>query len=292
MSPSLQDRGLAPSVRKFAPWAGFAAACAGLILLAASPAFAADPKFPALTGRVVDDAHVLNPAVVSELTQRSEDIEKQSGRQMVVATVPSLQGLEIEDYGYRLGRAWAVGEKGKNTGAILLVAPTERKVRIEVGYGLEGDITDALSSVVINQKILPRFRAGDIPGGVQAGGDALADLMALPSDQLQQKSAEAAATPRAADSDRPHASHGIPIVFLIFIMIWVFSAVFRGRGRYGQGGGGVGSWLPWVILGGMAGRGGRDDDWGGGGGGGFGGGGGGFSGGGGSFGGGGSSGSW
>lgn len=286
MIPHRGGRGRSPLA------AGLATALAlvGLLFLAAAPARAADPTFPPLTGRVVDAAHVLTPEVVSDLTQRSAAIEGQSGRQLVVATVPSLGGLEIEDYGYKLGRAWGIGEKGKNNGLILLVAPNERKVRIEVGYGLEGDVTDALSSVVINQKILPRFRAGDIPGGVQAGGDALADLLALPDDQLKQKSAEAAAQPRQAQSDRPRASHGIPVVVIVFIMIWVFSMIF---GRRGGRGGGAG-WLPWVILGAMSGRGGRDDDWGGGGGSGWGGGGGGggFSGGGGSFGGGGSSGSW
>ena len=268
-----------------------ALAFVGLFLFASAPAHAADPAFPPLTGRVVDAAHVLTPDVISELTQRSAQIEGQSGRQLVVVTVPSLGGLEIDDYGYRLGRAWGIGEKGKNDGLILLVAPNERKVRIEVGYGLEGDVTDALTSVVINQKILPRFKAGDIPGGVQAGGDALADLLVLPSGELKDKSAAAASEPRQAATDRPHASHGIPIVFIVFVMFWVFSLIF---GRRGGGGGGAG-WLPWVILGAMSNRGGRDDDWGGGGGsgwGGGGGGGGGFSGGGGSFGGGGSSGSW
>ena len=286
MNPLFGGRGHSPLT------AGLATVLAlvGLLFFSVAPARAADPAFPPLTGRVVDAAHVLTPEVVSELTQRSAAIEASSGRQLVVATVPSLGGLEIEDYGYKLGRAWGIGEKGKNTGLILLVAPTERKVRIEVGYGLEGEVTDALSSVVINQKILPRFKAGDISGGVQAGGDALADLLALPSDQLQQKSAEAAATPRVSDADRPHARHGIPVIVVIVIMIWVFSMIF---GRRGGRGGGAG-WLPWVILGAMSNRGGRDDDWGGGGGGwgGGGGGGGGFSGGGGSFGGGGSSGSW
>jgi uncharacterized protein len=283
--PALPAR-LRRAFRPATVWAAFAAVLAGLTLLIAAPAMAADPTFPPLTGRVVDDAHILTPAVISELTERSAAIEAQSGRQLVIATVPSLQGHEIEDYGYKLGRAWGVGEKGKNNGAILLVAPNERKVRIEVGPGLEGDLTDALTSVIINQSILPRFKAGDLAGGVQAGGDALAGLMALPDDQLREKAAFAAA--KAKDSEGADVRHGIPVVFIIFIMIWVFSAIF-GRGRRG----GALGWLPWVILGAMSSRGGRDDDWGGGGGGwGGGGGGGGFSGGGGSFGGGGSSGSW
>ncbi|CAN5385205.1 hypothetical protein BH09PSE2_BH09PSE2_25860 [soil metagenome] len=214
-----------------------AAAFGGLIAaltLIASPALAADPTFPALSGRVVDAAHILTPDAVQHITERSAAVEAQSGRQLVVATVPSLQGLEIEDYGYKLGRAWGIGEKGKNNGLILLVAPTEKKVRIEVGYGLEGDITDALSSVVMDQKILPRFRAGDLPGGVSAGADALADLMALPADQLQAKSAAAASERATTRTERPSARHGIPIIFVLFLLFWVFTAVFGRRG--GRGG--------------------------------------------------------
>ena len=123
--------------------------------LCALPAFAA-PKFPPLTGRVVDDAQILSPDVERDLTDKLESLETTTGRQLVVATVPSLQGYPIEDYGYQLGRAWGIGEKDKDTGAILLVAPNERKVRIEVGYGLEPVMTDALSSVIIQSAILPK----------------------------------------------------------------------------------------------------------------------------------------
>jgi uncharacterized protein len=148
---------------------------AALILLFTSPALAAGPTFPALTGRVVDDANILSPQVEAELTTKLENLEKTSGRQLVVATVPSLQGYEIEDYGYQLGRAWGIGEKGTNTGALLIVAPNERKVRLEVGYGLEPILTDALSSVIIQTTILPKFKAGDLEGGVVAGTDAIAN---------------------------------------------------------------------------------------------------------------------
>ena len=246
------------------------------ILLIALPALAA-PTFPKLTGRVVDDANILSPAVEASLTEKLAGLETSAGHQLVVVTLPSLQGLEIEDYGYQLGRAWAIGDAKIDDGALLIVAPNERKVRIEVGYGLEGVMTDALSSVIIQSAILPKFKAGDMEGGVVAGTDALVQQLSLPDDQA--KANAAAATAKARD----HRS-GPPLPFIIFfIVFWVIIASLRGRRR-----GGLGSALPWIILGSMGGggRGGGGGGWGGGGGGG------GFSGGGGSFGGGGSSGGW
>ena len=244
-------------------------------ILFALPALA-DPKFPPLTGRVVDDAHVLSPQVQQQLTDKLQTLESTTGRQLVVATVPTLQGYPIEDYGYQLGRTWGIGEKGKNTGAILLVAPTERKVRIEVGYGLEPVLTDALSSVIIQSAILPKFRDGDLQGGVVDGTNAIVEQLSLPADQAKVRV-------QAASQPERHKAQGSPIAgFLVFLFIvFVLSSLLRGRR-----GGGLGSALPWIVLGALSGgRGGRDDGWGGGGGGGF-------SGGGGSFGGGGSSGSW
>ena len=114
-----------------------------LLLILASRALAAAPKFPTLTGRVVDDAGVLDASTQSQLTDMLAAHERATGEQVVVVTLDSLQGFSIEDYGYQLGRYWGIGQKGKNTGAILIVAPKEHKVRIEVGYGLEGTLTDA-----------------------------------------------------------------------------------------------------------------------------------------------------
>ena len=146
---------------------------AGLFLaFLALPAVAA-PTFPALTGRVVDDAHVLSPATAAGLDQKLADLEAKTGRQLVVVTLPSLQGYDIADYGYQLGRAWGIGQKGQNNGVLFIVAPTEHKVRIEVGYGLEPILTDALSSVILQNEVLPKFRSGDVEGGVVAGTDAL-----------------------------------------------------------------------------------------------------------------------
>ena len=121
-----------------------------LLLLLALAAPATAQTFPKLTGRVVDDAHVLSPDQVGQLTQLSAATEQASTRQLVVATVASLGGDDIDDYGTKLGRAWNIGQKGSNNGAILIVAPAERKVRIEVGYGLEPILTDALTGRLVD----------------------------------------------------------------------------------------------------------------------------------------------
>jgi uncharacterized protein len=257
-----------------------------LVLLLAFPAFA--QTFPPLTGRVVDQAKLLSPEQAAALDAKLAALEQQSGHQMVVATVASLEGYPIEDYGYRLGRSWGLGDKKANDGLILLVAPNERKVRIEVGYGLEPIVTDALSQVIIQRQILPRFRDKDMAGGITAGADALIALLQLPPEQ-----AEARAQQLVAD-DRKQAEGSFPVSLIFWIAVALFivgSSIAtrferRRSRRYDNGHSG-----PIVIWGG-------GDHWGGGSGGGWGGGsgggwgGGGFSGGGGSFGGGGSSGSW
>ncbi|HZZ32708.1 MAG TPA: TPM domain-containing protein [Phenylobacterium sp.] len=246
----------------------------------AGVAFAAVPKFPALTGRVVDDAHILSPATTEKLDGELAGLEKQTGHQLAVVTVPDLQGSSIEDYGYQLGRAWQLGRKGVNDGAILLVAPKERKVRIEVGYGLEPVLTDALTSVILQEKILPQFKQGHMEQGVVAGAEAIIAQLSLPDEQAKANVAQAQAQPRP-QADRNVGAH-IPVFLILLIVFWVISGLLRAGGR---GFGGAWWLLPFFLSGG----GGRGGGWGDGGGGG---GGGGFSGGGGSFGGGGSSGSW
>src|SRR5579872_2795593 len=155
-----------------------------------TPAWAA-PTFPALTGRVVDDAHILSDATKTDLDQKLTALEQKTSRQLVVVTIPSLQGYEISDYGYQLGRAWGIGQAKLNNGVLLIVAPTEHKVRIEVGYNLEPILTDALSEVIIQSEILPNFRRNDFNGGVEQGVDALIQQLSLEPSAAEARAAAA-----------------------------------------------------------------------------------------------------
>jgi uncharacterized protein len=148
----------------------------GLALcLGAASASALD--FPPLTGRVVDQAGILNADIRGDLADKSKDLEEKSGIQLVVATVTSLQGSDIETYANELFRTWKLGQAQKNNGVLLLVAPNEHKVRIEVGYGLEGTLTDAVASVIISSAIVPRFKNGDFPGGIERGVGGILDVL-------------------------------------------------------------------------------------------------------------------
>jgi len=261
-------------MRKRAGPRGFLAV---LILLCSFGVAMAAPKFPPLTGRVVDNANILSPQTEAELTQELAALETQTGRQLVVATLPDLQGYEIEDYGYQLLRTWGIGDKDRDDGVVLIVAPSERKVRIEVGYGLEPVLTDALSSLIINRAIIPAFKQGNLEQGVVDGTRAIIKQLSLPDDEA--KAAAATQTQAARSSD---GGIGPAAILVIFIVFWLLSGVLGGRRR--------GLWwlLPLILN--SSSRGGGGGGWSGGGGGGFGGGG--FSGGGGSGGGGGASGSW
>jgi uncharacterized protein len=270
-----------------------------LALLIAAPALAQD--FPALSGRVVDQANLLSDEQEYDLTQRLAALEAASSRQLVVATVTSLQDHEIEDYGYKLGRHWGIGQNEASNGVILLVAPNERKVRIEVGYGLEGILTDALTGQIIRDRILPRFRENDYPGGIMAGAQEIITQLQAPPEVAEQR-ALAAQQSQASDGEGSIPT-GILLAFagiLVFMFLapWAISTLERSHDRaYRKSGrrrrrrdGSVWIWGPgwgsgWSDGGSSWGSGGS---WGGGGGGSFGG----FSGGGGSFGGGGASGSW
>lgn len=147
-----------------------------LFLLCGALAFAA-PQFPVLTGRVVDDAHILSETTVQSLDQMLADYERGTSNQVVVVTIPSLGGDAIEDYGYQLGRFWQIGQKEKNNGTLLIIAPNERKVRIEVGYGLEPVLTDAASSEIVNGIILAAFRSGNMEQGIIDGTQAILSVL-------------------------------------------------------------------------------------------------------------------
>jgi uncharacterized protein len=150
-------------------------------------ACAQDYNFPQLTGRVVDEANILDAATRIDLDTKLQDLETKTSTQFVVVTLNSLRGRTIEDYGYQLGRAWGIGQKGTNNGVMLIVAPNERKVRIEVGYGLEGTLTDAITSVIVQGSILPRFRVNDYQGGIRNGADAVLQVLAGNPDEFKPK---------------------------------------------------------------------------------------------------------
>lgn len=128
---------------------------------------------PPLTGRVVDLAHVLPPDETDQLASRLKAHEEKTTNQVVVLLLPSLEGESLEEYSHRVATTWKLGQKGTDNGVLFLVALKERKIRIEVGYGLEGTLTDLRSAHIIRNEIVPRFRAGDMRGGVRAGIDGI-----------------------------------------------------------------------------------------------------------------------
>lgn len=144
-------------------------------------------NFPALTGRIVDQANIIPAATRDAIEPKLADLEAKSGIQLVVATVTSLEGQEIEPYANELFRTWKLGQKEKNNGVLLLVAPKEHRVRIEVGYGLEGTLTDALSKVIIANAIAPRFITGDFAGGISRGVDDIITVLTTDSADWQQR---------------------------------------------------------------------------------------------------------
>ena len=274
----------------------------GLALLVTGGVLAATLDFPPLTGRVVDEAGILSLSFRNEISAQLAAHEQATSNQVVVVTLKTLRGDDISDYGYQLGRHWAIGQKGKNNGVLLIVAPNEKKMRIQVGYGLEGVLTDAESRVIIERVIKPPFRQGDYEQGIRAGVNA---IFAALGGEFQ-----APPSPTAAGSDGQgmygllilaafighflfgalarHASTGkrfiaagvfgtiagviawffVGVLVALVIAIVVFLFMLLAGGRMGPGGSGYGNW----------GSGSGGD--------------GGFSGGGGSFGGGGASGDW
>lgn len=189
-------------------------------------AFALD--FPALTGRVVDQANIIPAATRAQIEAKLAALEDKSGIQLVVATVSSLQGSDFETFSVDLARSWKLGEAKKNNGLLLLVAPNERKVRIEVGYGLEGTMTDALTKVIIQSAVVPKFRSGDYAGGIAAGVDAIIDALTVDSADWQKKAkVRVEQQPDLIDQILPF------VIFLLFVFI-VISMIRNARGQTGR----------------------------------------------------------
>ena len=184
--------------------------------------------FPALSGRVVDEAGLLTAADRAALTASLAALEAKTTDQLVVVTLASLRGTTIADYGYQLGRHWQIGQKEKNNGALLIVVPSERQVRIEVGYGLEGTLTDALTKVIIETQILPRFKAGDLPGGIRIGVARIAQVLSGEADDLVRQVARGP----AADRTRPEPDASVaPIIVVVVVAVGVliFCSITGGR---------------------------------------------------------------
>jgi uncharacterized protein len=159
----------------------------GLVVLLCATLTALALNFPALTGRIVDQANIIPPDSRSAIEPKLVDLENKSGIQLVVATVNSLEGQEIEPYANQLFRTWKLGEKAKNNGVLLLVAPNEHRVRIEVGYGLEGTLTDALSKVIIANAMAPRFKAGNYGDGITRGVDDIITVLTTDASEWEQR---------------------------------------------------------------------------------------------------------
>ena len=251
-----------------------AIALVSFLLLALAGAFAA--TFPPLTGRVVDQANIIPVETRGALTSKLADLESKSGIQLVVATVGSLEGDEIEPYANQLFRTWKLGEAQKNNGVLLLVAPNERRVRIETGYGLEGTLTDALSKVIISNAITPRFKSGDFGGGITRGVDDIITVLTTDASEWQKRPSlrlDRQQESSSADGIVPALLIGLIILLIVSpgfraLFFNILFALLSSSGSSGRGG----------YSGGYSGGGGSS--------------GGGFSGGGGSSGGGGASGSW
>jgi uncharacterized protein len=185
--------------------------------------------FPALTGRVVDAAQVLGPSARGELAAKLGEFEARTSHQLVIATVPALNGHSVEDYANRLFRGWGLGARDKNDGVLLLVAPAERKVRIEVGYGLEGTLTDAVAKLIIEHSIVPRFRAGDFAGGITQATDDIVQVLTGDAPAWQRRaSAPAPQAQPAPEAGTQLVSWGDKLAIGIFLLFFAAIAAMFG----------------------------------------------------------------
>lgn len=214
----------------------FVRVATGLLLAAlllsglTAPAQAAFPPRP--TGPVYDGADMLPAADEAALVARLREFNQRTGNAVIVATIPSLEGDSIESYSTHLFETWGIGGKERDAGVLLIIAKNDKRIRIEVGYGLHPYITDILSGRIIRNEITPRFKSGDFPGGIKAGVDQItAQLERSPLDA--KAVAEAAA---AAERNRQSSSGGGWIGNLVFwgFLIFVLLLVFRSRRRWGR----------------------------------------------------------
>jgi len=210
-----------------------------LLLLLCTGVTRAAPDFPALTGRVVDDAGLLSENIQQQLQQQLAQHEQETSNQVVVVTLSSLQGYAIDDYGYQLGRHWGIGQADRNNGVLLIVAPSEREVRIEVGYGLEGTLTDAGSHAIIEDIILPRFHDDDYEAGILQGVKAILGTLEGSYEPVARKT--------------PVDPNILFMLFVVLISIGESVASFFGSRAVSAGVlGGIAGLLGWLLLGSLA----------------------------------------
>ena len=180
----------------------------------------AQPAFPELTSRVVDEASLFSAAQKAELESVLENHENNTSNQIVVVTLKSLQGYDIRDYGLELGRVWGIGQKDSNNGVLLIIAPNERKVSIEVGYGLEGALPDATAKSIIDQRILPYFKGGDYFGGAKFGVSAI--ISAVKNEYV----------PYEVESSSKSFKFSDLIMPLIFLFVFIAGPVFGKKNKF------------------------------------------------------------
>ncbi|MEM9734567.1 MAG: TPM domain-containing protein [Pseudomonadota bacterium] len=179
---------------------------------------------PPLSGRVVDQANIIDAKTEGFITNGLSVHQQKSGNQIAVLTIPSLQGESLEQYSLKVARTWALGTAEFNNGALLLIAKNDRKLRIEVGYGLEGTLTDAIASVIIRQRITPAFKKGNFSQGIDRGVRAMVEVL----------EADAAALQRWKDRAKPSVSYDVDngeIIVLFFFIVWffiIFGSLFIG----------------------------------------------------------------
>ncbi|HML30335.1 MAG TPA: TPM domain-containing protein, partial [Hyphomicrobium sp.] len=174
----------------------------------------ADPVYPELKGRITDDAGLLTPTEKTDIESDLAALEQTSTDQLAIVTVKSLQGYSIEDYGIGLARKWGIGQKGKDNGILLIVAPNDRKVRIEVGRRLEPFMTDTMSALIIQNAILPR---GDYAGGIKDGVRDIKSVLLGDAEEVKRR----AAGSRTPEDDPTVIFHIILFLAIVAFIIWV-----------------------------------------------------------------------
>lgn len=208
-------------------------------------AAAADVPVPPLTGRVVDQTGTLSAGDVASITATLQDLEQRKGSQIAVLIVPTTQPETIEQFSIRVADAWKIGRKGIDDGALLVVAKDDRRLRIEVGYGLEGGLTDLTARRIIDEVITPRFRFGDFAGGISAGVARMAAVIegeALPPPSTT-------GTLIDGEGDLGWLALLNPFSLLIFLAIGSLFRQTLGRLVGSVAAGGVAGFLVWLLAG-------------------------------------------